>query len=169
MFPRIAKPCSVRCFHLRGRIIAILDKICDIYHRGRNFSWQYRVEDLAVSTIAKIVALLTGLEVIFVIFGELRRNFLLRKLIQDKNLSRMLINCSECKRFAKTILLLVSAILLCLLLCEFKIAVQVGQNFGKILTFLKAYGDGVLNVNILLLEISFCLLTIEQLIPTRKR
>ncbi|MDR2436048.1 MAG: hypothetical protein LBD33_01910 [Puniceicoccales bacterium] len=122
-----------------------------------------------MNVTAKIVALLIFLEVFFVVYGELRRNFLLRKVIVNKNLLQALVNCSECRRLTKTALLLVSGILLCLSLCEFEISVQVGQNVGQILAFLKAYGNGVLDVNILLWEISFCLLVIEQLIPTRKR
>ncbi|MDR2720814.1 MAG: hypothetical protein LBB15_00805 [Puniceicoccales bacterium] len=120
-----------------------------------------------MSVTAKIITL-SILGIFCVIYGELRRKFLLRKIIRDRNLSKVLINCSEWKRFAKNLFLLVSGILLCLSPCEFKVAIQIEQNVGQILAFLNAYDNGILDVNILLWEISFCLLAIEQLIPTRK-
>jgi hypothetical protein len=169
VLPRIDKFCPVRHFHLWNGIVSSFDKICNLHYHRRNLSWEYCVEDLAMNVIAKIVVLLILLEVLFVIYGELRRNFLLRRIIQDKNLLQALVNCSACRRLAKTALLLVSGIFLCLSLCELKFSVQMEQNIGRILALLNAYDSGTLDANILLWEISFCLLVVEQLIPTRKR
>ncbi|MDR0715414.1 MAG: hypothetical protein LBF25_01360 [Puniceicoccales bacterium] len=105
----------------------------------------------------------------FTIYGEWRRKFLLRKLICDKNLSQVLINCCECTRLIKTLLLTFAGVFLCLALANFEINLQLNHSFSKIFFLLKAYDGDILNLRVLFLELSFCLLSIEQVIPTRKR
>lgn len=119
--------------------------------------------------INTITTLLVFSVLLFTVYGELKRKILLNKLIRDKNLSRMLINCNECSRLAKTMLLTIAGILLCLSLVDFKVTLEISQPIGRILASLGAYDSGELNAEILLLEVSFCLLLIEQVLPTRKR
>ena len=116
-----------------------------------------------------IGVLLIFLALAFTIYGEWKRKFLLRKLICDKNLSQTLINCCECARLAKTLLLAFAGIFLCLALANFEINLQLNRSFSKILIILKAYDGDILNLKVLFLELSFCLLSIEQVIPTRKQ
>ncbi|MDR0679680.1 MAG: hypothetical protein LBF42_01420 [Puniceicoccales bacterium] len=113
--------------------------------------------------------LLIFLVLAFTIYGEWRRKFLLRKLICDKHLSQVLINCCECTRLAKTLLLTFAGVFLCLALANFEINLQLNRSFSKILILLKTYDGNILNLKVLFLELGFCLLSIEQVIPTRKR
>jgi hypothetical protein len=128
-------------------------------------------EGIALNGTKMTIALPIFLLLLFSIYGELKRNILLRKLIYNKKLSRTLINCSEYRRWAKTILLVAAGMALCLSLADFKINLNFeGKIFSKILTSLKICGEsGSLNVKNLFLELSFCLLTIEQLLGTRRR
>jgi hypothetical protein len=78
-----------------------------------------------------------------VIYGEVRRKFLLKKLVQNCKLAKILINCNECARLARTVILMLAGIFLCLSHC--------GADW-----------------KFLLLKLSFAMLIVEPMIPTRR-
>jgi hypothetical protein len=79
------------------------------------------------------------LALFFTIYGEWKRYSLLHNLVADKKLSRNLVKCDEFNRFIKITMILISSVLLCLFLNK-----AISQ------------------------ELSFCLLAIELVIPTKK-
>jgi hypothetical protein len=75
----------------------------------------------------------------FMIYGEINRHFMLRRIVLNKNLFQALVNCNKYSRAAKVIMVLIAITCLCM------------------------FSDRKLS-----LEVSFYLLALEQVIPTRK-
>lgn len=107
--------------------------------------------------------------ILFVIlFGEIRRKTLLKRLISNKSLRVQVVNCQNNFRILKTIILIIVAFLLMVSFLDIKISIFFDGYLATLARYLKVYNFGILDIRLLMLECSFCLLIIEQLIPTRK-